>query len=66
MRGVTLDADDKLRRELITQLICHFTLDLQAIERKHNIRFADYFAAELADLNTLRQDGLIEVATLFP
>ncbi|MBI3778019.1 MAG: oxygen-independent coproporphyrinogen III oxidase [Gammaproteobacteria bacterium] len=61
MRGITLDADDKLRRAIITQLICHFALDLRAVEREHGIRFADYFAAELADLKVMQQDGLLDV-----
>ncbi len=61
MRGITLGADDKLRRAIITQLICHFTLDLNAVERAHGIRFADYFAAELADLKVMQRDGLIEM-----
>jgi oxygen-independent coproporphyrinogen-3 oxidase len=61
MRGFVLSADDKLRRAIITQLICHFTLDLDAIARAHGISFADYFAAELADLKIMQQDGLIEM-----
>ena len=60
MRGITLDADDKLRRGIITQLICHFALDLGAIERAYNIRFTDYFATELAELGVMQQDGLLE------
>jgi oxygen-independent coproporphyrinogen-3 oxidase len=61
LRGVALSADDKLRRAIITQLICHFTLDLDAVGRAHGIRFAEYFAPELADLRILQQDGLIEM-----
>ena len=61
MRGITLDADDKLRRAIITQLICHFTLDFGAIERAYNIRFTDYFAAELAELRVMQRDGLLEL-----
>ncbi|MHB8535354.1 MAG: oxygen-independent coproporphyrinogen III oxidase [Sulfuricaulis sp.] len=61
MRGITLDADDKLRRAIVTQLICHFTLDLLAVERTHAIRFAEYFATELADLKIMRQDGLLDI-----
>jgi len=61
MRGVTLDADDKLRRTIITQLICHFALDMTAVEHKHGIRFADYFATELADLKVMQQDGLLDL-----
>jgi oxygen-independent coproporphyrinogen-3 oxidase len=61
MRGITLDADDKLRRAIITQLICHFALDMAVIGHKHGIRFADYFAAELPELKVMQQDGLIEM-----
>jgi oxygen-independent coproporphyrinogen-3 oxidase len=61
MRGIVLNADDKLRRAIITQLICHFTLDLDAVGREHGISFADYFAAELADLKIMQQDGLIDM-----
>jgi oxygen-independent coproporphyrinogen-3 oxidase len=61
MRGITLDADDKLRRAIITQLICHFALDMTVVERKHGIRFADYFATELVDLKVMQQDGLLEL-----
>jgi oxygen-independent coproporphyrinogen-3 oxidase len=59
MRGIVLNADDKLRRAIITQLICHFSLDYGAIERIHGIRFAEYFAQELGDLGVMQQDGLI-------
>ena len=61
MRGITLDADDKLRRAIITQLICHFSLDFAKIERDHGIRFADYFAPELRDLQSMQQDGLLSL-----
>jgi oxygen-independent coproporphyrinogen-3 oxidase len=60
-RGVELDADDRLRREVITQLICHFHLDYARVERDHGIVFADYFATELADLEALRADGLVDL-----
>jgi len=60
-RGVELDADDRLRRAVITSLICHFTLDIPRVEREHGVRFRDYFAAELADLAAMRQDGLLTV-----
>ena len=58
-RGVALDADDLLRREVITQLICHFELSFDRIEAHFNISFPDYFASELADLAAMEKDGLI-------
>jgi oxygen-independent coproporphyrinogen III oxidase len=60
-RGVELDADDRLRRDVITGLICHFTLDLPRVEARHGIRFRDYFSGELADLAVMQQDGLLTV-----
>jgi oxygen-independent coproporphyrinogen-3 oxidase len=58
-RGVSLSADDCLRRAVITQLICHFTLDFATVEAQHGIDFADYFAAELEELGDLQADGLL-------
>jgi oxygen-independent coproporphyrinogen-3 oxidase len=49
-RGYALDADDKLRREVITRLMCTFHLDVRDIERRHGIDFARYFAQDLAAL----------------
>ena len=61
MRGITLNADDKLRREIITQLICHFMLDVSTVEKSHAIRFSEYFSTELADLKVMQQDGLLDM-----
>jgi oxygen-independent coproporphyrinogen-3 oxidase len=58
-RGIELDADDVLRREVITQLICHFRLDIPGIETRFGIVFADYFATELPKLQQLQIDGLL-------
>jgi oxygen-independent coproporphyrinogen-3 oxidase len=60
-RGVDLDADDRLRRAVIMQLICHLHLDMAAIERAHGIRFSDYFAVELGDLRPMQADGLVDI-----
>jgi len=58
-RGVSLTADDLLRREVITQLICHFDLDKGKIEKSHQIVFDDYFSDELEALKSMAQDGLL-------
>ena len=60
-RGVELDGDDKLRRAVITQLICHFDLCFSAIEREFGIVFADYFKPELEQLKTMEADGLLSL-----
>jgi oxygen-independent coproporphyrinogen-3 oxidase len=61
LRGVQLDADDLLRRAVITRLICHFELDMTAIEADFGVVFASYFAPELAQLAAMQADGLLEV-----
>ncbi len=58
MRGVTLDADDLLRRDVIQKLMCEFRLDFAALERRHGICFAERFAPELAALVPMVADGL--------
>lgn len=58
-RGITLTEDDKLRREIITQLICHFQLDIPTIEKDYKIEFTDYFSEEWQELDTLQEDGLL-------
>lgn len=60
-KGVDLDDDDKLRRAVITQLICQFELDFNRIEKQFDIVFSDYFASELNALELMRTDGLIEL-----
>ena len=58
-RGVELNADDDLRRHVITQLICHFELDISSVESRYNIVFDEYFAAERQDLDAFQEDGLL-------
>jgi len=61
-RGVELNHDDKLRREIITQLICHFHLDFPAIEKQYGIHFGDYFAEEIVQLEKMAGDGLVSLS----
>lgn len=59
-RGITLDDDDKVRRKVITKLICHFSLDILAIEKELNINFADYFADVYPKLDQFSADNLLK------
>ena len=59
MRGVVLDDDDHLRREVISRLICHFSLTFSDIEAQFSINFNDYFASELVQLKPMAEDGLL-------
>ncbi len=60
-RGVELDADDLLRREVITRLICNFELDFAAIDARFGIAFENYFADALRALESFVADGLLTV-----
>ncbi len=61
-KGFELDDDDKLRRAVITQLICHFDLNFSTIEQKYSINFADYFDKELGALAPMQADGLLTLS----
>lgn len=61
-RGVELNDDDLLRREVITQLICHFELDTAKVAQRFAIDFDSYFAVELSELKAMETDGLLKLA----
>ncbi len=60
-RGVSLDQDDLVRREVIKQLICNFQLNKSKIERDFSVCFDNYFAQDLTLLQTFIDDELVEV-----
>ncbi|NOH84828.1 oxygen-independent coproporphyrinogen III oxidase [Vibrio sp. 03-59-1] len=60
-KGVALDSDDLLRREVIKQLICNFKLDKSMIESEYKVTFNQYFAEDLQLLQTFINDELVEV-----
>ncbi|MFB9214039.1 oxygen-independent coproporphyrinogen III oxidase [Vibrio sinaloensis] len=60
-KGVALDSDDLLRREVIKQLICNFKLDKTTIESEFQVTFNDYFNEDLQLLQTFINDQLVEV-----
>ncbi|MEB3174949.1 MAG: oxygen-independent coproporphyrinogen III oxidase [Cyanobacteriota bacterium] len=60
-KGIALTPEDKLRREIIMELMCHFHLDFGAVSQKYGLDFLDAFAPELADLRQLEQDGLVQI-----
>ena len=63
-RGYALDEDDRLRRHVITELMCNGYLDVHDTEQQFSIAFDDYFAAELAELtgpDSPSADGLVQV-----
>jgi len=60
-RGMTLSKDDRVRARVIQELICHFRLDFELISQRFDINFKDYFSKELLQLQTMEQDGLLQI-----
>ena len=59
MRGYRLSEDDRLRRAVISRLLCHTVVIKEEIAREFGIDFDRYFADELARLEASREDGLV-------
>ena len=57
-RGITLNADDKLRRHVITELMCNGRLLAQEMTDRFDILVEEHFADELAEMRA--PGGLIE------
>lgn len=60
-RGVALNEDDLIRREVIKQLICNFKLNKKDIEQKFNLNFEQYFAEDINLLKTFIDDQLVTI-----
>ena len=60
-RGVELSDDDRLRREVITRLICNFELDYASVETQFGIDFTNYFAGALRAFEGFAADGLLDL-----
>lgn len=63
MRGYRLTPDDRIRREVISRLLCHGVVRKNEIEKEFAIRFDHYFAAENCRLEPLAADGLVELGS---
>ena len=61
VRGITLNPDDLLRRAVIMALMCQGRVEFEAIEREHQVKMRDYFAAEIAQLTPLVEAGLVDL-----
>lgn len=60
-RGIELDDDDILRREIINQLMCNNNLDIKKIEKKWGINFKTYFKLSLENLQKMADDNLLNI-----
>ena len=60
-RGVLLTNNDLLRKYIIGEVMCQFSLNYSKIGQKFNLDFNEYFATEIHDLESLGELGLIEI-----
>ncbi|SHN00888.1 oxygen-independent coproporphyrinogen-3 oxidase [Pseudomonas asturiensis] len=58
-RGLVCNEEDRIRRAVIQQLICHFQLHFAGLEQTFAIDFERYFSAIWPQLIEMANDGLI-------
>ena len=59
-KGYLLSEDDRIRRQTIMRLMCDMSLYYPLMSQYLELDFKAYFAEELASLDDLEADGLIE------
>ena len=59
-KGLVVDDDDFIRGQVIQELMCYDGLVFADFNDAFGIDFADYFQAELARLDPMVEDGLVE------
>lgn len=64
-RGLEMSRDDRIRADVIQQLMCHGKIDIGATERRHEIDFLSYFMEALQRIHPLVTDGLVDLSGSF-
>jgi oxygen-independent coproporphyrinogen-3 oxidase len=59
-RGYVLTPEDIVRRKTIMRLMCDLELDYSALSEQTGVNVPQYFASEIASLDDLEADGLVE------
>jgi len=63
VRGLALGREDVMRRSLIMAIMCQGEIDFQSIHLAWLVEMQKDFAPELAQLQALAEDGLLELRT---
>ncbi|MEO0454080.1 MAG: oxygen-independent coproporphyrinogen III oxidase [Verrucomicrobiota bacterium] len=61
-RGLKMNDDDVLRREIIMRIMCDFSLDYRECSERFRVPFTELFSEPLSRLPELESDGLIELS----
>jgi oxygen-independent coproporphyrinogen-3 oxidase len=64
-RGIVPGRDDRIRSQIIHELMCFMRVDVDAIARRHGIDAMSYFRHELERLGAMESDGLLRLAESF-
>lgn len=59
--GFGLDEDDRLRRDVINEIMCNNRIIKSKFEEKYNIEFDEYFSKSIEKLNEYLRDELIQI-----
>lgn len=62
-RGHAMGPEDRMRRDIILELMCNGRVDKRRIEAEHGVDFDATFALELEELKTPARDGLVELSS---
>ena len=54
--------DDQVRKAAIHDLLCQSVIAIPEFESQWGLSFSDYFAADLAALRELEDDGLVTIS----
>lgn len=60
--GLLCSHDDQIRRNIIHDLNCQFSVDLSSIEQRYGINFKEYFKAQWPHIEQMQNDGLLRVS----
>lgn len=58
-RGYVLTLDDRIRRDVISAVMCRDTVNFSEFEDRYKIDFLDYFRPALNNLEPLERNGLV-------
>ena len=60
-RGIKLDKEDQLRREVIETLMCHGEIYIPDFETRYEINFKEHFNSAWPELEKFAQEGLVQL-----
>ncbi|MDF7826410.1 oxygen-independent coproporphyrinogen III oxidase [Pontiellaceae bacterium B12227] len=60
IRGYEMTDDDRIRYQAIMHIMCNLYIDYASLSAELGVDFTDYFKADLASLDDLEADGLLQ------